>query len=398
MTQLPDEELERRLCDAFLADEPLAWGAVLAGVRQRQVRRRLALAAAACLAGLVVATQAMGVDLGAGSLFGRHAPRSVKRGFAPPFGARRAVLSSIRLAAESRRSARERLQLWAARARSGAVCVQLAVNGRSAGAVGCGPVRPGTIGVYLATLPPHGKEALLGGAAPRSVNRVRLRFQDGTAMDVATRRGFWVIGIPLTRRRPGHALTRIEAFDRAGRVVAAHRTPAAWRPFHPSGAWRTVAVVTGRPLQLAPARNGETCLQFRRSDGRGVRACGAGRAWIVHLGPVRAGRLVLVGLLPQRASGALLRFRTGRTARITISDRAVYWAFPSVISDPPLELDYLGTRGGTLSRLDLHGPRRGGLYAPAWHGARYVSVAFGHLNSLGYVAGPLEWPDGRVTR
>ncbi|MEO9175757.1 MAG: hypothetical protein ABI317_09625 [Gaiellales bacterium] len=69
---------------------------------------------------------------------------------------------------------------------------------------------------------------------------------------------------------------------------------------------------------------------------------------------------------------------------------------PTTSASRPSTLAIRTAAGKDVGTLSLRGPQHG-LYGPAWHGARYTKVSFGRMNSLGYVVGRLEWPDGHVT-
>jgi hypothetical protein len=201
-------------------------------------------------------------------------------------------------------------------------------------------------------------------------------------------------------------------------VIAPTRIKPAVRPLEPSGPWRTVAEFGGRPLRIAPAPGGATCIDFRRADGIGVAPVprtpaplmptpaqdSAGcnppsnrlSGWLVRIAPAgKLGHLVLVGHLPRGATGLEARFaKHPLRARVV---RGVYFAeLPQRPGRTLTRLVALGPDGRPTTSLRLQLPPTG-VFQPAWHGALYTMVALGPYNSKGYYVGRLIWPDGHLT-
>lgn len=407
MTDTLDLELEAALRNVFVRDEPGDWAAVQARAGRRRKLRSVRVAAVVAAAMLLVATQALGVTPGVGSLFGTSAPKPVRSVFARGFLGKDVDASTIRLGAQVRLQDGSLLRLWTAHRRApGSTCMQFEVGSRSTRTVGCGSVRPGTVGTWLMGsvapgLPSPHESYALGGVAPSAASRVRLGFADGKVRLARVVRGAWVVEIPWAQRRYDHDLTTIQVLDAHGTPIATQHRPAAKRPSQAVAPYVTVAHFAGRPLRTANGSNGAVCVDFRRADGIGVNTCaeavsGAG-AWFLRLGPPgETGRLVLFGFLPRRAVAARITFEDGHT----LVGRRTHGVFaielPRTFASRPARLAFLAAEARAIGTLSLRGPAHG-LYEPAWHGALYTRVSIGRMNSLNYTVGPLEWPDGHIT-
>jgi hypothetical protein len=273
---------------------------------------------------LLVAT-ALGVTPGVGSLFGDNAPSSVRTTFRNGFLGTGVNPSTIRLGAQVRMHDGRILRLWTAHSSTrDSTCVQFQLGTRSTQAVGCGPVKPHTIGIYLmgslsfARLPQRHASLGLGGVAPAGTVRVRLGFADGSTLFAKATGGAWAVEIPWARQRYGHDLVTVQALDATGRPIATQHRPAALRPAHPVAPYSTVAQFAGRPLRTATGSGGSTCVDFHRADGIGVDTCSgsdlATAGWMLRLASAgRPGRLVLFGFLPRDATAARITFADGHT-------------------------------------------------------------------------------------
>lgn len=407
MTETIDLALEAALRDAFVRDEPGDWASVQGRARRRRSARTVRVAALVAAVTLLVVTQALGVTPGVGSLFGTSAPKPVRSAFARGFLGKDVDVTTIRLGAQVRMQDGSLLRLWTAhRQAPDSTCMQFQVGARSTQTVGCGSVRPGSVGTWLmgSVAPgrpiPHESYAL-GGVAPLAAARVRLGFADGKVRLVRVVRGAWVAEIPWAQRRYGHDLTTIQVLDAQGAPIATQHRPAAKRPSQAVAPYVTVARFEGRPLRTATGSNGAVCVDFRRADGIGVNTCaeainGAG-AWFLRLArPGTTGRLVLFGFLPRRAVAARITFEDGRKL-VGRRNRGVFAIeLPRKLARRPTRLAFLTADERAIGTLSLRGPAHG-LYAPAWHGALYTRVSIGRMNSLNYTVGPLQWPDGHVT-
>ena len=409
MSDWIDLELETALRAAFVLDEPADWAAVTGSVRRRRSMRTVRLLVLAGAVTLLLVATALGVTPGVGSLFGDNAPRSVQKIFRGPFLGKGVDPSTIRLGAQVRMHDGRILRLWTAHSSSALIgtCVQFQVDARSTQAVGCGPVKPNTIGTYLmgsvsfARLPQQHASLGIGGVAPARTARVRLGFADGSALFAKATGGAWAVEIPWAKQRYGHDLVMVQALDAAGRAIATQHRPQSVRPAHPVAAYSTVARFAGRPLRVATGSGGSTCVDFHRADGIGVDTCSGSNlatgAWMLRLAPAgRPGRLVLFGFLPRGATAARITFADGHTVVARRLQRVYALELAGNLANPPVRLSFTASHGGGEGRLSLRGPRSG-LYGPAWHRARYTKMTFGRMNSLNYVAGPLQWPDGHIT-
>jgi hypothetical protein len=328
----------------------------------------------------------------------------VKRAFGGGDYMRGIDKSSIRLvAAASTRDGRS-LRLWRARKSSGQACELITIAGHAT-AIGCGPVRPGTIGVLLMTsdIKPHliRASAFMAGIAPPGTRRVRLIFEDGTQRDVVTRNGAWLTEIRWAQRRYGHSLVRIQTLDATGAV--SHTVPMrpARRPAQPAGDLRVVATLAGRPLKVASATGGGSCLEFKRADGIGVSSCGKAASlpagWLVRVAPPgKLGQLVLLGRVTGNATRVTIEREGAPALRAPIHDGIFAIVLPQTAQHRPLRIVESDGQGSARVALDIGTPKTG-VYARAWHGALYTKITLGRMNGFGYVVGPLIWPDGRIT-
>jgi hypothetical protein len=411
MSDWVDLELETSLRAAFVLDEPGDWAAVAGSVRHRRSVRTVRLLVLASAVTLLLVATALGVAPGVGSLFGDNAPRSVQTAFRNGFLGKGVDPSTIRLGARVRLHDGRILRLWTAHSNTrDSTCVQFQVGTRSAQAVGCGPVKPNAIGIYLmgsvsfARLPEPHASLGLGGVAPPRTARVRLGFADGSTLFAKATGGAWAVEIPWAKQRYGHDLITVQAIDAGGHLIATQHRPAAVRPAHPVAPYSTVARFAGRPLRVATGSGGSTCVDFHRADGIGVDTCSgsdlatvAAGAWMLRLAPAgRPGRLVLFGFLPRDATAARITFADGHTMVAPRLQRVFALELAGDLANPPVGLSFVASHGDREGRLSLRGPRSG-LYGAAWHGARYTKITFGRMNSLNYVVGPLQWPDGQIT-
>jgi hypothetical protein len=408
MSDWIDLELETALRAAFVLDEPADWAAVAGSVRHRRNMRTARLLVLAGAVTLLLVATALGVTPGVGSLFGDNAPRSVQTTFRNGFLGKGVDPSTIRLGAQVRMHDGRILRLWTAHSSTlDSTCVQFQVGARSTQVVGCGPVKPNTIGIYLmgsvsfARLPQQHASLGLGGVAPARTARVRLGFADGSTLFAKATGGAWAVEIPWAKQRYGHDLVTVQALGAGGRPIATQHRPPALRPAHPVAPYSTVARFAGRPLRVASGSGGSTCVDFHRADGIGVDTCSgpslATGAWMLRLAPAgRPGRLVLFGFLPHGATAARITFADGHTVVARRLQRVFALGLAGNLANPPVRLSFTSAHGEGEGRLSLRGPRSG-LYSAAWHGARYTKITFGRMNSLNYVVGPLQWPDGHIT-
>ena len=411
MISFTDNELETALRGALVRADAGDWRALERQVRRRRTRGTIRLALIGCvLSGLGVA-QALGVTPGVGSIFGTSAPAPVKSNFAGVHFHHGVDPATIRLAAQSRTEDGRLLQLWTGETGSGDTCTQIRVGTRRQSAVGCGHFRPNQMGSSLYSIPndPHAS-MLLGGTGPRGTVRVRLAFADGTSRVIPAPKGSWVVSIPPSERRYGHDLRRIEALDASGKPLAARSLRLSQPPVRPATPWITIARFNGQPLRVAKASTGGVCINLRRSDRIGVNTCpGTPRfgpsapanvtaAWAIRFAaPGQPGRLQLFGALPAKATSAHVTLRNGHTLSALVAQQALTIELPQTPASPPTRLTFNSADGHAIDSISLLGPAGGGLYTPAWHDARYTIVQFGHINSLNYTVGPLQWPNGKIT-
>jgi hypothetical protein len=399
-----DRELETRLRAAFVrADEP-DWSGVRKPSRGRSPRRMSAFALAGLIAVLAFGSQAFGVGPQLASLFDSKPPPPVKRAFSGGGFLRGIDKSSISLVAAARTRDGRSLRLWRARKSGGQACELITIAGHAT-AIGCGPARPGTIGVLLETsdIKPHliQASAFIAGIAPPGTRRVRLIFEDGTRRDVVTRIGAWLTEIPWAQRRYGHSLVRVQTIDASGAVSHSVPMRPARRPAQPAGRLRVVARLAGRPLKVASARGGGSCLEFKRGDGIGVSSCGKAAnhpaGWLVRVAPPGVlGELVLLGRVTKNATQVTIERERAPALEAPIHDGIFAIVLPQTAQHRPLRIVESDAHGGARVVLNIGTPKAG-VYARAWHGALYTKITLGHMNSLGYTVGPLIWPDGHIT-
>ena len=250
---------------------------------------------------------------------------------------------------------------------------------------------------------------IFGGTGTRGTVRVRLVFADGASRAIPAPKGSWVVAVPARERRYGYDLRRIEALDAAGKPLATSQLHLSQPPVRPATPWITIARFDGQPLRVAKATTGGVCINLRRSDGIGVNTCpGTPRfgppepanviAWTIRFAtPGQPGRLQLFGALPTGATGARVRLKNGHTLAALVAHQAFTMELPQTPASQPARLTFVAADGHVLDSISLLGPAAGGLYTPAWHNARYTIVQFGHINSLNYSVGPLQWPNGKIT-
>ncbi len=399
-----DRELETRLRAAFVrADEP-DWPGVTKPSRRRSQRRVSAFALTGLIAVLAFGSQAFGVGPQLASLFDSKPPPPVKRAFGGWGFVRGIDKSSIRLAAVARARDGRSLRLWRARKSDGQACELITIAGQAT-AMACGPVRAGTIGVLLRTsdVKPHlvHASAFMGGIAPQGTRRVRLIFEDGAQRDAVTRNGAWLTEIPWAQRRYGHSLVRIQTIDASGAVSLSVPMRTARRPAQPVGRLRVVARLAGRPLKVASATGGGSCLEFKRGDGIGVSSCGKAASlpagWLVRVAPPgRLGQLVLLGRVTKNATLVTIEREHAPALQAPIHGGVFAIVLPQTAEHRPRRIVESNAQGGARVVLDIGTPKTG-VYTRAWHGALYTKVTLGRMNSLGYTVGPLIWPDGHIT-
>ncbi len=399
-----DRELETRLRAAFVcADEP-DWPGVGKPSRRRSPRRVSAFALTGLIAVLAFGSQAFGIGPQLASLFDSKPPPPVQRAFSGGGFVRGIDKSSIRLvAAASTRDGRS-LRLWRARKSGGQACELITIAGRAT-AMACGPARPGTVGVLLETsdIKPHliHASAFIAGIAPPGTSRVRLTFEDGTQRDVVTRNGAWLTEIPWAQRRYGHSLVRIQTIDATGTVSHSVPLRPARRPAQPAGRLRVVAILAGRPLKVASATGGGSCLEFKRGDGIGVSQCGKAAnlpaGWLVRVAqPGKLGQLVLLGRVTKNATQVTIERENAAPLEAPIHDGIFAITLPQTAQHRPLRIVESDGQGAARAVLDIGTPKTG-VYTRAWHGALYTKITLGRMNSFGYTVGPLIWPDGHIT-
>ena len=410
MISVTDSELEAALRGALVHAEAGDWRALQRQVRRRRTRGTIRLALiAGVLSGLGVA-QAFGVTPGVGSIFGTSAPAPVKSTFALVLLHHGVDPTTIRLAAQSHTEDGRLLRLWTGRTRSGDTCIQVQVGTQRPSAVGCGHFLPNQMGPDLFSIPNAHASMMMGGTGPRGTVRVRLVFADGTSRVIPAPKRSWVVGIPPRERRYGHDLRRIQALDASGKPLATSRLQFSQPPVRPATPWTTIARFDGQPLRVAKATTGGVCINLRRSDRIGVNTCpGTPRfgppepanvlaAWAIRFAtPGQPGRLQLFGALPTGATSTRITLKSGRTFSALVAHHAFTIELPQTPASQPARLTFIAADGHVLDSISLLGPAAGGLYTPAWHDARYTIVRFGHINSLNYTVGPLQWPNGKIT-
>jgi hypothetical protein len=399
-----DRELETRLRAAFVrADEP-DWSGVWKPSRRRSPRRLSAFALTGLIAVLAFGSQAFGVGPQLASLFDSKPPPPVKRAFSGGGYVRGIDKSSIRLAAATSTRDGRSLRLWRARKSGGQACELITIAGHAT-AMACGPARPGTIGVMLETsdIKPHLTQAsaFIAGIAPPGTRRVRLIFEDGMQRDVVTRNGAWLTEIPWAQRRYGHSLVRIQTIDATGAVSHSVPMRPARRPAQPAGPLRVVATLAGRPLKVASATGGGSCLEFKRADGIGVSQCGKAAnlpaGWLVRVAPSgELGQLVLLGRVTKNADQVTIEREHAAALQAPIHDGIFAIVLPQTAQHRPLRIVESDAHGGARVVLEIGTPKTG-VYTRAWHGALYTKITLGRMNSSGYTVGRLIWPDGRIT-
>jgi hypothetical protein len=251
---------------------------------------------------------------------------------------------------------------------------------------------------------------IFGGTGPRGTVRVRLVFADGASRVIPAPKGSWVVAVPAHERRYGYDLRRIEALDASGKQLATSRLQLSQPPVRPATAWITIARFGGQPLRVAEATTGGVCINLRRSDRIGVNTCpGTPRfgppepanviaAWAIRFAtPGQPGRFQLFGALPTRATGARVKLKNGHTFAALVAHQAFTIELPQTPASQPARLTFIAADGHAIDSISLLGPAAGGLYTPAWRGARYTIIQFGHINSHNYSVGPLQWPNGKIT-
>lgn len=398
-----DRELETRLRAAFVRPDEPDWSGVRKPPRRGSPRRVAAFALTGLIAVLAFGSQALGVGPQIASLFDSKPPPPVQRAFGGGF-VRGIDQGSIRLAAAVKTRDGRSLRLWRARKSGGQACELITIAGHAT-AMGCGPVRPGTIGVVLQTsdIKPHLIRAswFIGGIAPPGTRRVRLIFEDGTQRDVDTRNGAWLTEIPWAQRRYGHSLVRIQTIDATGAVSHSAPVRPARRPAQPVGPLRVVATLAGRPLKVASATGGGSCLEFKRADGIGVSSCGQAAnlpaGWLVRVAaPGELGQLVLLGRVTKNATQVTIERENAEPLQAAIHEGIFAIVLPQTAQHRPLRIVESNAQGGARVALNIGTPKAG-VYTRAWHGALYTKITLGRMNSLGYTVGPLIWPDGHIT-
>ena len=399
-----DRELETRLRAAFVRADELDWPGVTKPSRRRSQRRVSAFALTGLIAVLAFGSQAFGIGPQLASLFDSKPPPPVKRAFSGWGFVRGIDKSSIRLAAVASARDGRSLRLWRARKSDGQACELITIAGQAT-AMACGPVRAGTIGILLRTsdVKPHlvHASAFMGGIAPQGTRRVRLIFEDGAqrASSRATARG--------SPRSPGPSgATGIAScasltIDASGTVSRSVPMRPARRPAQPVGRLRVVATLAGRPLKVASATGGGSCLEFKRGDGIGVSSCGKAASlpagWLVRVAPPgRLGQLVLLGRVTRNATLVTIEREHAPALRAPIHDGVFAIVLPQTAEHRPLRIVESSAQGGARVVLDIGTPTTG-VYTRAWHGALYTKITLGRMNSLGYTIGPLIWPDGHIT-
>jgi hypothetical protein len=291
----------------------------------------------------------------------------------------------------------------------GSPCIAIELARKVVG-TGCGP-----FGMQQVGMPPDDTLIADGVGPGRSVS-VRLRFADRSTLVIPTPRRAWVAEIGPERRRYGHQPTTLEYLGKSGRVVATYSFGKTPPPSIRSGQWRTVAVFGGRPLRVAPASDGGTCIDFRRADGIGIHPRAQQRwlpgginhdpacsrpidqvsGWLLRIGPrEEGGRLILFGRMPIGATSVEARLGH-RVLRATLHDGLYVLALPKRPIGQLANVTARGSGGRVLDTLRIDLPARG-VFTPAWHGALYALVWLDHGYQRGYGVGPLLWPDGHVT-
>ena len=290
-------------------------------------------------------------------------------------------------------------------------CYSVTLGGRNL-VSGCGKVRRGTIGTWMFSerAPRHARTTegfVMGGIAPPPATTIRLSFGDGTTRELAIHQHGWLVDLPPRVFEYGHDPRRIETLDSAGRILISRPLHMITPSVRPVARLPVVARIAGRPLRAGPSSIGTICVRLLRPDGLGANSCPGGpngsfslnketTGFAVRLGPAgKPGVIALIGPLAH-GSSARVTLRDGTLLNARRHGDAFLLVTPGDDRNPPIQLEILNARGRTTSATILRGPKTG-LYRPGWHGARYPIVTFGPFNSLNYMVGPIQWPDGPVT-